>query len=129
MRTLINKTESINFKKVFTTFFAALGGFVIIYLTFMVINGDGITLANFWNRITFAGLRGRVFSDILVTFRFFSYLFLAGFHVILALWVYADSKKYNCYKKVFPLLTLITGVIGWLIYMISRVDNVTIQEN
>jgi len=129
MRTIINKTDSINFKKVFATFFATLAGFIVIYLTVMAVNGDGVELTNFWNRLTLAGFRERVFTDILVTFRFISYLFLAGFHAILALWVYADSKKNNCYKKLFPLLTVVTGVIGWLVYMISRTDNVTIQEN
>ena len=124
MKSPNDRIDRINFKKVFATFFAALGVFIAIYLTFMAVFGEGIALTNFWNRLTLAGFRERLFTDIFVSFRLISYLLLAGFHMILASWVYTDSKKHNCYKKTFPLLTVGTGVIGWLVYMIHRVDTV-----
>jgi len=123
MKTLIERTKNINFKKVFTTFFVALGSFAIIYILFMAVSGYGDGLSALWNRLTFARFRERMFTDVLGTFRFFAYLFLAGFHVILTLWVYVDGKKHGCHKTLLPILTLFTGLIGWLVYMIGRVDH------
>lgn len=129
MKTGIKSLESIHFKKVFVTFFIALGGFAITYLIFMTISQEGDYATNLFNRFTLAGFRNRLFTDIFVTFRFISYLFLLVFHCILALWVYVDGKKYHCYKTIFPVMTLVTGVVGWLIYMINRVDHISGQEN
>ena len=128
MKTLIERTENINFWKVFTTFFVALGGFAITYFIFMASSGEGVA-TNLLNRLTLAGFRNRLFTDMLVTFRLVSYVFLLGFHSILALWVYVDGKKYHCYSIAFPVLTLVTGVVGWLIYMIYRVDKVSGPES
>jgi len=129
MKTLIERTEDINFKKVFTIFFAALGGFAVIYILFMAVSGYGDGLSALWNRLTFTRFRERMFTDMLSTFRFFAYLFLVGFHAILALWVYVDGKKHDCHKAFLPVLTLFTGLIGWLIYMIGRADKTSMQEN
>ena len=132
MKTLIERTENINFKKVFTIFFVALGGFAVTYIAFMAIGGYWDGLSALWNRLTFAGFRERIFTDVLSTFRFSGYLFLAGFHVILTLWVYVDGKKHGCHKTLLPILTLFTGLIGWLVYMIGRletVDRTSINEN
>jgi len=119
---MFNKTESINFKKAFMIFFAALLGFGVIYVIAMTASGYGSELSVLWERITLARLRGRMFNDIQGTFRFFSYLFLIGFNTLLALWVYADGKKHSSPKALWSVLTLITGLIGWLVYMIRRVD-------
>jgi len=126
MKTLLERTEGINFRKVFTVFFAALLGFVMIYIVFMMANGYWGELSRLWERVTFTRVRGRMFTDILVTFRFLSYLFIVGFNAILALWVYADSKKLGNYKVFWPALTLFTGLIGCLMYLIGRVDK---EEN
>ena len=134
MKTVFKKVEGMNFKKVFIGFFAALAVFGIVYAIVMAATGTG-DLATLWGRMTFARFRGRLFTDIAGTFRFFSYLFLLGFNALLALWVYVDGKKHNGHKKFYPIFTLFTGLIGWLIYMISRVDRtdttkiVNSQEN
>ena len=69
-----------------------------------------------------------MFTDILGTFRFFGYLFLLVFHALLALWVYTDCKKLGSHRALWPVLTLITGLIGWLIYLIGRVDRIVKVE-
>ena len=120
MKTLFTKTEDINFKKAFITFFAALLVFGVIVVVFRNWEDPSVL----WERITFAGLRGRMFTDHAVIFRFFGYLFLLGFHALLALWVYADSKKHGSHRALWPVLTLITGLIGWLIYLIGRADRI-----
>jgi len=122
MKTMLERTEGINFKKAFAIFFAALVGFGIIYAIAMAASGNASELAMWWERITFARLRGRMFTDLQGTFRFFGHLFLIGFNALLALWVYVDGKKHNSRKIFLPILTLITGLIGWLIYMIKRLD-------
>jgi len=121
---MLNKMEGINFKKAFAIFFVALIGFVIIYAIAMAASGNGSELALWWERITLVRLRRRMFTDLQGTFRFFGYLFLIGFNALLALWVYADGKRNNSHKTIFPILTLFTGLIGWLIYMIRHVDRV-----
>jgi len=122
MKTLFERTEGINFKKAFAIFFAALVGFGIIYAITMAASGNASELAIWWERITFARLRGRMFTDVQGTFRFFGHLFLIGFNALLALWVYVDGKKHYSHKALWPALTLFTGLIGWLIYMIKRLD-------
>jgi hypothetical protein len=49
-------------------------------------------------------------------------LIFIGLNAILALWVYVDCKRYNSPKVIWPVLTLISGLIGWLIYLIKRLD-------
>ena len=120
---MLNKMEGINFKKAFAIFFATLLGFGIIYVIAMTASGYGSELAIWWERITFARFRGRMFTDVQSTFRFFAHLFLIGFNALLALWVYADGKKNNSHKALLPVLTLFTGLIGWLVYMIRRADH------
>ena len=122
MKTLFKKAEDINFKKTFTIFFAALLGFGVIFFVFMAVSGNWSETSVLLERLTLARLRGRMFTDAAVTFRFFSYLFLLGFNALLALWVYADGKKHGNHKALWPVLTLFTGLIGWLIYLIGRVD-------
>jgi len=127
MKTLIERTGTINFKKVFTTFFVTLGGFAVIYILFMAVSGYGEGLSALWNRLTFTRFRERMFTDMLNRFRFFAYIFLIGFHAILALWVYVDGKKHDYHKASLLVLTLFTGLIGWLVYMIGRVDKTSMQ--
>ena len=135
MKKLFTKTEDINFKKAFTIFFATLLGFGVIYFVVMAATGNWGEASVLWERITFARFRARMFTDVAGTFRFFSYLFLLGFNALLALWVYADSKKHGSHRALWPVLTLITGLVGWLIYLIGRVDRtdhtkiVNSQEN
>jgi len=132
MKTMFEKTDGINFKRTFIIFFAALVGFIVIYAIAMTASGNASELTVLWERITLARFRGRMFADIQGTFRFFSRLFLIGFNALLALWVYADGKKHNSHKVFWPVLTLFTGLIGWLIYMIKRLDRtdtVKVQGN
>jgi hypothetical protein len=134
MKTLFSKAEGMNFKKAFITFFAALLGFGVIYFVVMAATGNWSEASVLLERLTFARLRGRMFTDVAGTFRFFGHLFLIGFNVLLAMWVYVDGKKHSSHKKFYPILTLFTGLIGWLVYMISRVDRtdrtiVNSQEN
>ena len=128
MKTMLNRAESINFKKAFVVFFAALLGFGVIYSIFMATSGYGSELAVWLERLAFARFRGRMFADVAGTFRFLSYLFLLVFNALLALWVYVDGKKHNSHRALWPALTLITGLIGWLIYLIGRVDHVVKVE-
>jgi len=122
MKTLLEKIEGINFKKTFIVFFAALFGFGILYAVTMTVSGYGDEVSRLWERLTFARLRGRMFTDLQGTFRFFASLFLIGFHAILALWVYADGKKYSKRRALWSVLTLFIGVPGCLLYMIRRLD-------
>jgi len=119
---MLSKIENINFRKIFVIFFVALLGFGIVFAIAMIASGNGSELALWWDRITLARIRGRMFADIQNTFRLIGYLFLVGFNVLLTLWVHVDGKKHKCYKAIFPVLTLFTGLIGWLIYMIKRVE-------
>jgi len=121
---MFNKMEGINFKKAFIIFFAALLGFGIIYVIAMTASGYGSELAVWVERITFARFRGRMFADIQGTFRFFAYLFLIAFNALLALWVYVDCRKHSKNRILWVILTLFAGLIGWLLYMIRRTDNV-----
>ena len=122
MKNSLERAESINFKKVFMIFFAAFAIFAIGFIAFTAVNGyanfDGLLV-----RLTFARLRERMFTDVLGTFRFSGYLFLLAFHALLALWVYADDKKLGSHSALWPVLTFITGLVGWLIYLIGRVDH------
>ena len=67
--------------------------------------------ARVWNRVT---------STEFGVFYLFGRLFRVTFNILLALWVYADSKKHGKNKVFWPVLTLFTSIIGWLIYMIVR---------
>ena len=117
MKKVLNKVEGMNFKWAFAIFFAALAVFGIVAMI------AGAADAGMWlERLTLTRLRTGMFSTIEDTIRFFSYMFLAGFHVLLALWVHADSKKRASKKKGLVVLTLITGLIGYLVYMIKRTD-------
>ncbi|MCL2855045.1 MAG: hypothetical protein FWE21_05435 [Defluviitaleaceae bacterium] len=128
MKKVIEKVEGMNFKKAFILFFAALAAFGVIFAIVMVASGNAEGMTALWERLTFDRLRGRMFTDIQGTFRFFGYLFLVGFNALLALWVYVDSKKNNGHKALWPALTLLTGLIGWLVYMIKRVDRQAITN-
>ena len=119
-------TKQINFKKVFTIFFVALGLFTVVGISMGV--WGGIADSRLLERLMLTGLRERIFSDPLVVFRSIAYLFLAGFHALLALWVYADCQRNGSKRKVWAACTLITGLVTWLIYMISRKDTVKIQS-
>ena len=127
MKNSFEKVESINFKKLFAAFFIALGIFAIAFVSSMLISGEA-DFARVLERITLARLRGRMFTDVRSTFRFFSYFFLIGFNALLALWVYVDGKKMGSHRALWPALTLITGLIGWLIYLIRRVDRIVKVE-
>ena len=124
MKTLFKKAEGINFKKAFITFFAALLGFGVIYVVVMAATGNWSEVSVLLERLTFARFRSRMFTDVAGTFRFFSYLLLLGFNALLALWVYADSKKHGSHRALWSALTLITGLFGWPIYLIGRVDRI-----
>ena len=132
MKTLFSKTEDINFKKAFITFFAALMGFGVIYVVVMAATGNWGEASVLLERITLTRFRTRIAAD---PFRFFGHLFIIWFNALLALWVYADSKKHGSHRALWPVLTLITGLIGWLIYLIKRIDHtdhtkiVNSQEN
>jgi len=128
MKTLFAKAEVMNFKKAFITFFAAFLGFGIIYFAVMAATGNWSEASVLLERLTFARFRGRMFTDVRGTFRFFGYLFLLVFNALLALWVYADSKKHGSHRALWPALTLITGLVGWLIYLIGRVDRIVKAE-
>ena len=117
MKTLLQKAEGFNFTKVFTIFFLAFVVFGILAFTVGVADPGHLL-----ERVTLTRFRGRMFVDAESTFRFFSYMFLLGFNVLLALWVYADGKKNNAHRALWPVLALVTGLIGWLVYMIKRVD-------
>ena len=123
MKNTFARVESINFKKVFAVFFVALGIFTIAFVASMLLSGEA-DFARLLERLTFARIRWRIFADATGTFRFFSYLFLLGFNVLLALWVYVDGKKHGIHKALWPALTGVTGLIGWLVYMIGRVDRI-----
>ena len=132
MKTMLNRAEGINFKKAFIGFFAALLIFGVIYAIALAVGGNSGELSVLWERITLARFRAQIVADPFSIFRVFRVLFVVGFNVLLALWVYADGKKHNSHKAIWPLLTLITGLIGWLAYLIKRVDHTKIvnsQEN
>ena len=118
--------QQINFKKVFTIFFVALGLFTVVGISVGV--WGGIADSRLLERLMLTGFRERIFSDPLVAFRSIGYLFLIAFNAILALWVYVDGKKHNKHKALWPAFTLLTGLIGWLIYLISRKDNTKIES-
>ena len=111
-------TNQINFKKVFTIFFVAFGIFAVSGI-FMGAFGQ-LADSRLLERLLLTGFRERLFTDPLVAFRNIGYLFLLTFNALLALWVYADSKK-----GLWTVATAITGLIGWLGYMISRKDDET----
>ena len=119
-------TKQINFKKVFAIFFVALGLFTVVGI-FMGAWG-ALADSRLLERIMLTGLRERIFADPLVAFRSVGYLFLIAFHAILALWVYTDCRKNENKKGLWSVFTFITGLVGWLIYMISRKDAVKIQS-
>ena len=51
------------------------------------------------------------------------FFFRIVFRLLLALWVYADSKKYGKNTILWATLTLISGLTGWVIYLIMRERN------
>ena len=118
-------TNQINFKKAFIIFFAAFGLFA---LTGILMGAwAGFADSRLLERLMLTGFRARLFTDPLVAFRSIAYLFLAAFHVLLALWVYADCYKSGGKKGLWFVFTAITGPIAWLIYMIRRNDAIKIQ--
>lgn len=48
------------------------------------------------------------------------WLFFIAFKLLLCLWVYADSKKHGKSTILWTVLTLLTGLIGWIVYLIAR---------
>ena len=62
----------------------------------------------------------RITSTDFGMFNLFGRLFRVTFNILLALWVYADSKKHGKNKVFWPVLTLFTSIVGWVIYMIVR---------
>ena len=161
MKSLSERIEGLNFKKTFTIFFVAFLVFVVVYASYMAINGQWSAALNF-ERSRMEVMRGnvtdqeagairarlgylhrgrlgrlnrnpgdrflrgsaRVWNRITSTefgmFHLFGRLFRVAFNVLLALWVYADSKKHGKNKVFWPVLTLLTSIVGWLIYMIVR---------
>ena len=97
-----------NFKKVFTIFFVALGIFALASIAM-----GGILDTRLLERLLLTGLRERIFTDPMVLFRNIGYLFLITFHGLLAWWVQVNSKN-----KAWTVATAITGLVGWLCYMI-----------
>ena len=67
--------------------------------------------ARVWHRITSAEFG---------VYNLLARLFWVTFNILLALWVYVNSKKHEKNKVFWPVLTLFTSIIGWLIYMIAR---------
>ena len=128
METLLKKAEGINFKKAFIGFFAALLIFGIIYVIALAVSGNSSTLSLLWERITLTRFRTRIAANPFHIFRVFRVFFVIGFHALLALWVYVDSKKHNIHQAIWPALTLCTGLIGWLIYLIKRVDRTDLRK-
>ena len=108
--------KQINFKKVFTVFFTAFALFAISGI-FMGAWG-GLADSRLLERLLLTGFRARVFTDPFAAFRSIGYLFFIAFHVILALWVYADCERRKSKKGLWPVFTLLTGLIGWLVYLI-----------
>ena len=127
MKNTFERMDGINFKKLFAAFFIVLGIFAIAFVSSMLLSGEA-DFARLLERITLARFRVRMFTDVRSTFRFLSYLFLIAFNALLALWVYADAKKHNSHRALWPALTLITGLVGWLIYLIVRVDHIVKAE-
>ena len=124
MKTLFAKAEGMNFKKAFITFFTALLIFGVVYIIVLAISSNSGELSAMWERLTLARFRAQIVANPLSIFRVFRVLFVIGFNVLLALWVYADGKKHDSHKAFWPALTLFTGLIGWLIYLIRRVDRI-----
>ena len=111
-------TTKINFKKVFLIFFGALGLFAMA----------GIFMGA-WGSVADSRLLERLFTDPLAAFRNMGYVFLLAFHGILALWVYVDCQNRGGKKRLWPVCTFITGIIGWLVYMIGRSDATDRKEH
>ena len=118
-------TKQINFKKVFTIFFVALGLFAVIGV-FMGAWGS-VADSRLLERLMLTGLRERLFTEPLVVFRNIGYLFLIAFNALLALWVYTDCQKRESKKGIWSAFTLIAGLIGWLAYLIIRKEDVQID--
>ena len=123
MKTMLKKAEGINFKRAFILFFAVVLFVGVIYAIALAVGGSGGELSALWERITLARFRTQLAADPLSIFRIFRVLIVVGFNVLLALWVYADGKKLGSHKALWPALTLFTGLIGWLLYLIKRVDH------
>ena len=111
-------TKEVNFKKVFAVFFVAFALFALVGI-FMGAWGT-VADSRLLQRLLLTGVRERLFTNPLVLFRNIGYLFLVAFNGILALWVYVDCQKKNVAKKLWPIFTLVTGLVGWLVYQISR---------
>lgn len=108
-------TKQINFKKVFATFFTALGVFAIAGIFMGAWGNFNLADSRLLERLLFTGFSARLFTDPLTAFRNVGYLFLITFHALLALWVHSNSKKHF-----WTIFTAITGLIGWLTYLITR---------
>lgn len=52
------------------------------------------------------------------------FLFCVIFRLLLSLWVFVDSKKYNKNTVLWTALTLFTSLFGWVIYLIARGNTV-----
>jgi hypothetical protein len=71
-------------------------------------------MGRFWNRAT------SIQYGLIYILGFF---FRIVFRLLLTLWVYADSKKYEKNTVLWTTLTLISGLTGWVIYLIMRERN------
>ena len=123
-------TKQINFKKVFTVFFVAFGLFAMVGILMGV--WGGAEYSRLLERLMLTGFRERLFTDPLVAFRSIGYLFLFTFNALLTLWVCADCQRHGRKKGLWPVFTMLTGLVGWLIYMIMRsdhTDKLTMQKN
>ena len=118
-------TQQINFKKVFAIFFAAFGIFAV---SGMLMGAWGsMADSRLLEHLMLTGLRERIFTDPLTAFRNIGYLFLITFNALLALWVSADCQRRESKRGLWPALTLITGLIGWMVYLISRKDSTKVE--
>ena len=125
MKALVNDFNGINFKKVFTVFFVVAAVIGIAFITFVFTSGSDLpTFSRLFERLALTGLRERVFTNPVVAFRYVWISLGIVFNALLALWVYADSKKRQVKTFLWTAFTLLTGVIGWLAYRIFAFDNV-----
>jgi len=72
---------------------------------------------------SFARFGSRITTGQYDIFNFTWRLFLLAFNLLLAAWVYVDSKKLGKNKIFWGVLTLFTSVFGWVIYLIARENN------
>ena len=60
----------------------------------------------------------RVTSPDFGVFDVFGHLFRVGFTLLLALWVYADSKKYGRNTLLWTTVTVVTSLLGLVLYLL-----------